>query len=75
MAQVENIIAQIWRVLETHNVPSPRVAVDSENSGFAVRLSFRSRHGADLVTDIVKQSHPDFGTDGLVAPQTRDRGR
>lgn len=74
MAQAENIISQIWRVLEKHNIPAPRVAVDSENGSFAIRLSFQSRHDADLITDVVQQSHPDSGADGLVVPHTCDRG-
>jgi hypothetical protein len=72
MAQAENIISQIWQVLEKHDMPSPQLAMDSEDGRLAIRLFFQSGRDADMVTDIVKQSTSDAATDGSVLPHTCD---
>lgn len=52
MAEAEDAIATLWRTLEEHRVPSPRLSVSRLPEGVELSVRFASRQHADLLRRI-----------------------
>jgi hypothetical protein len=48
-SDAEEVLVQIWLLLEEHRVASPEVAVKSLSDHLQIRLRFRSKEDADLI--------------------------
>ena len=48
-SDAEEVIAQVWLLLEEHQIASPEVAVKSLSDHLQIRLRFTLKEDADLV--------------------------
>jgi hypothetical protein len=55
-ARAENVLAQVWRVLEEHGIASPSIAVDGQDDELLdLCLTFAVPEGAALVQHMLLQ--------------------
>lgn len=55
MAEAEDAVAVLWRILEEYRIPSPRLEVSRVPGAVDLSMEFHSQEDADLVRQVASR--------------------